>query len=99
MAERGRLGIGKGRARPLVAAGGMALCLGGCTAASPSLPLFGAYFPFWLFCATGGIIAALIIRAVFIRLGIDEAMPWRLLTYTCLAAMIGFIIALGFFGR
>ncbi|QIB36367.1 hypothetical protein G3A50_18970 [Ancylobacter pratisalsi] len=74
--------------------------LGGCTRhASPSLPLFGAYFPFWLFCAAAGVIGALAIRALFIPLGVDDALPWRLVVYTCLAAVIGFSLALLVYGR
>ncbi|MCS0501939.1 YtcA family lipoprotein [Ancylobacter mangrovi] len=74
--------------------------LGGCSPyASPSVPLFGAYFPFWLFCAAAGVIGALVLRAVFIRLGIDDVLPWRLIVYTCLAAAIGFSLALLVYGR
>ncbi|WP_454915937.1 YtcA family lipoprotein [Xanthobacter sediminis] len=66
---------------------------------SPSLPLFGAYFPSWLICAAAGVIGAVVMRGVFIRLGIDEVLPWRLLVYACLAALIGFVVALTVYGR
>lgn len=66
---------------------------------SPSVPLFGAYFPFWLFCAAAGVVGALVIRAIFIPLGVDDALPWRLVVYTCLAAAIGFGLALAVYGR
>ncbi|MCX5495719.1 YtcA family lipoprotein [Kaistia dalseonensis] len=77
-----------------------AVSLSGCTVpASPALPLFGAYFPSWLICASVGVIGAVIIRAVLIKLGIDEILTWRLLVYACLAAVIGFALALTVYGR
>lgn len=76
------------------------LGLGGCAArTSPSLPLFGAYFPSWLICATAGIIGAIVLRALFIRVGIDDLLPWRLIVYVSLAAAIGFGVALTVYGR
>ncbi|MDQ0438316.1 hypothetical protein QO014_002708 [Kaistia dalseonensis] len=41
----------------------------------------------------------MIIRAVLIKLGIDEILTWRLLVYACLAAVIGFALALTVYGR
>lgn len=77
-----------------------ALALASCdTPASPSLPLFGAFFPFWLVCTAFGVLGAVALRMVFIRLGIDEVMPWRLLVYTGLAAILGFTMALLVYGR
>lgn len=66
---------------------------------SPSLPLFGAYVPFWLLCAGIGVLGAVALRIVFIRVGLDDMLPWRLLVYTCLAAIIGFAVSLAVFGR
>ena len=66
---------------------------------SPSFPLFGAYFPAWLACATFGIVGALVVRVVFVRIGVDDVLPWRLLVYTCLGAGIAFALALLVYGR
>lgn len=66
---------------------------------SPSLPMFGAYFPFWLACMGAGVIGAVVLRVLFIRLGIDEVLPWRLLVYACCAATIGIVMALTVYGR
>ncbi len=66
---------------------------------SPSFPLFGAYFPAWLACAAFGIVGALVVRAVFIRIGLDDVLPWRLLVYTCLGAGLAFALALLVYGR
>ncbi len=74
--------------------------VGGCAQqSSPSLPLFGAYFPSWLLCAVVGIFGALAARVVFIRSGIDDALPWHLLVYVSLAAAIAFSLALLIYGR
>ena len=66
---------------------------------SPSLPLFGAYFPSWLICAGVGVIGAAAVRVAFIRLGVDEILPWRLLVYSCVATIIGLAVSLIVFGR
>ncbi len=80
--------------------GSTAVCLAGCSGqASPAVPLFGAYFPSWLICLVAGVVGAVAARSLFIRLGIDDVLPWRLLVYTCLAAAIGFVMALVLYGR
>lgn len=66
---------------------------------APSLPLFGAYFPAWLACAVAGILGAVVIRVIFIPIGIDDVLPWRLLVYVCLALAIAFAVSRFVFGR
>ena len=76
------------------------LILAGCgVPASPSLPLFGAYFPSWLICGGIGVLGALVGRAAFIRLGVDEGLPLRSLVYICLALLIAFAAAIAIYGR
>ncbi|MGE4372099.1 MAG: YtcA family lipoprotein [Xanthobacter sp.] len=77
-----------------------ALFLAGCAEAppSPSFFFFGAYFPSWMLCVAGGVIGALLVRAVFVYLGIDDQLPVRLLVYSCLAAIIGFASAFLIYG-
>lgn len=76
------------------------LPLAGCASAgAPSLPLFGAYFPAWLACAVAGILGAVLIRVIFIPIGIDDVLPWRLLVYVCLALAIAFAVSRFVFGR
>ncbi|MFK8252102.1 YtcA family lipoprotein [Ancylobacter terrae] len=76
------------------------LGLGGCTQnASPSQPLFGAYFPYWLVCAAVGILGGVFLKAIFVRVGLDELLPWRLAVYGALTALIGFAFALSVYGR
>lgn len=72
--------------RPATAIAG-ALTLAGCSAAGgpPSIPIFGSFFPAWIICAVGGIVVAVIIRALLIALRIDEHLPAPPLVYLCLA--------------
>lgn len=74
--------------------------LAGCVSAgAPAIPLFGAYFPSWLLCAMVGILGAVILRLLFVRAGIDDALPIRLPVYVCIAAGIGFAVSILGFGR
>ncbi|MBW5811670.1 hypothetical protein H0I68_20330 [Yersinia kristensenii] len=77
-----------------------AIALSGCSGAeAPSFSLVGSYFPSWMACAFIGIITAVIARVVFIRVGIDDVLPWRLLVYVCLALAVAFICSLLLFTR
>ncbi|MGH1595815.1 YtcA family lipoprotein [Yersinia proxima] len=76
------------------------IALSGCSGAeAPSFSLVGSYFPSWMACAFIGIITAVIARVLFIRVGIDEVLPWRLLVYVCLALAVAFICSLLLFTR
>ncbi|MCX5477990.1 YtcA family lipoprotein [Kaistia geumhonensis] len=79
----------------------MSLLLSGCTvsAGAPSIALFGAYFPSWLACALAGILGAVLVRLIFIPLGVDDMLPVRLPVYVAIAAAIGFLVSLLGFGR
>jgi hypothetical protein len=66
---------------------------------SPSVPFFGAYFPSWLICSFVGIVGAILIRVAFVRSGLDDALPGRLIVYACLASTIAFGLALFAYGR
>lgn len=68
-------------------------------AEAPSFSVVGSYFPYWMACAFIGIITAVIARVLFIRVGIDEVLPWRLLVYVCLALAVAFICSLLLFTR
>lgn len=84
----------------LAALFGVALLLGGCTSAgAPSIAMFGAYFPAWLACAFVGILGAVVVRLIFILLGLDDVLPIRLPVYVAVAAAIGFSVSLLGFGR
>jgi len=87
--------VSRARLAPLAA-----IVLSGCVATeAPSIPLFGAYFPAWLLCATIGILGAVVVRVLFVLIGLDDRLPLRLFVYVCLAAGISFATSLAFFGR
>lgn len=78
----------------------LANTLSGCVRAeAPSFSLMGSYFPSWLACAFIGVIAAVIARVVFIRVGIDDELPGRLFVYVCLALAVAFVCSLLLFAR
>lgn len=64
------------------------LAFGGCTSA-PTIPLFGAYFPGWLLCATVGVGGAIVIRTLSIISGFDTILAFRLFTYVAAGALVG----------
>lgn len=84
---------------PAAVLAGLSLLAGCAPLGAPALPFFGAYFPSWLACAIAGILAAVAVRLVFIRLGIDDALPMRLPVYVAIAATAGFLVSLLGFGR
>lgn len=95
MRDRGMLAF-----RLLAAVTPCTLALSGCARQSiPSYPLLGAYFPSWLISAAFGIIVTLALRAVFIRIGLDDLLPWRLAVYASIAAAIACLWALTVYGR
>lgn len=69
------------------------LALAGCAgeARTPSLPLFGSFFPTWILCAIAGVIVAVIVRGIFIRTGLDEHLPVPPLVYLSLAVSGGIV--------
>ncbi|QFR32579.1 YtcA family lipoprotein [Ancylobacter sp. TS-1] len=66
---------------------------------APTIALFGAYFPSWLASALAGILGAVLVRLVFVRAGIDDAIPVRLPVYVCIALGLGFLFSHLGFGR
>jgi hypothetical protein len=65
------------------------LALTGCSlGGAPSYSLFGAFFPAWLLCAAIGLTGSLALRSLVIALGIEDAVPLRLLVYTAFAASV-----------
>lgn len=74
--------------------------LSGCaTALPPYVVLFESYFPSWLVCAAAGCVAALVARVLLVRLAIDEYLPFPLLTYLAIAAIVMFLLSLLVFSR
>lgn len=65
----------------------LALLVAGCSASGgpPAVPIFGSFFPAWVICAVGGVLVAILLRALLIATRIDEHLPAPPLVYLCLA--------------
>lgn len=76
----------------------MVSSLVGCSSwvGAPSFTLVGSFVPYWIFCVTMALILTVIIRASFIKWGIDDAMPLRLVVYVCLMLTLTFLFSLLF---
>lgn len=48
---------------------------------SPTLNLFGSYFPSWMLCGAAGIVAAVVIRQLLAAMSLDKYVVAPLLTY------------------
>jgi len=72
--------------------------LTGCQSA-PSRDILGSYFPSWMLCALIGIFLAVIAHKVFVRTGIDEFIPKRLLVYPAMVFSLTFCAWLICFGN
>jgi len=66
---------------------------------SPTLDLFGSYFPAWMLCAVVGILTAVIIRQALVVSGIGEYVIAPLLTYAGLAVSATLLVWLVWFGH
>lgn len=85
------------RGAPLLLGLGLALTLlSGCSAV-PSIYIAGSYFPAWLLSAVIAIVLTVLIRVAFIRIGIDDVLPLRLLVYVCTMLALTFATLLLFF--
>ena len=76
-----------------------ALSLEGCALrGAPSYSLFGAFFPAWLLCAAIGALGSFGLRAVALAIGLDAAMPLKLVSYLAFGAVLALSIWLLLFG-
>ena len=66
--------------------------------AAPTFVVFGSFFPAWIVCALAGLVAALVMRVVFVRIGLDEHLPVRLLVYVGLTLLWAIGLWFAFFG-
>jgi hypothetical protein len=74
------------------------LLLGGCSV-SPSLAVFGAYFPDWLFCIAAAVVATTVVHLILNRghrLGLLNPLA---LSYPALTTVFALLAWLLFFSR
>lgn len=67
--------------------------------AAPTIAMFGSFFPSWLICLFSGVVATVILRTVFIIVGLDDILRWRVPTYMSMALGLTFLFSFFFFGR
>ncbi|MGU7775127.1 YtcA family lipoprotein [Burkholderia sp. MR1-5-21] len=72
--------------------------LGGC-ALAPSIPLFGAAFPDWLFCIVGGVAGTILVHLALSRRGASAALAPLAISYPALSALLAMAAWLIFFSR
>jgi hypothetical protein len=66
---------------------------------SPAQNILGSYFPAWMLCALIGLILTVMIYVIFVKIGIDEFIPAKLMIYLGLAISLTFIMWLLWFGN
>jgi YtcA family len=74
------------------------LAAAGCSH-SPTLNLFGSYFPAWMVCAALGVIAAVLIRQILRVAGVHEYVVAPALTYVGFAVAGALLLWLLWFSR
>jgi hypothetical protein len=76
------------------------LGLSGCSLrGAPSYSLFGAFFPAWLLCAAIGAVGSLGLRSFVIAVGLEDAVPFKLLVYVAFAVGLALWLWLSLFGE
>jgi YtcA family len=63
----------------------------------PQINIIGSFFPSWMLCVLIGIVAALLVRLLLVRTGIDPYVGPRALAYPSLAIFVTLILWVAFF--
>ena len=97
--RKGSSQVGRGGyATPILQLAAAALPVTACSTA-PAQDLVGSYFPAWMLCAAGGIVAAVIIRLILGALGINDYLVAPPLTYVAIAGSATLLIWLAWYGH
>ncbi len=48
---------------------------------APSTNVFGSYFPSWMLCALGAVAVTVLVRKIFVLVGLDRSLPAPFLVY------------------
>jgi hypothetical protein len=76
---------------PTCAGAAVFALLSGCSSA-PSRSILGSYFPSWMICVLVAIGLTIVVRAVLVKVGVDDALPAPVIVY--LAFTLAFTFAL-----
>ena len=63
----------------------------------PQINIIGSFFPSWMLCVLIGIVAALLIRRLLVRTGIDPYVGPRALVYPSAAIFVSLMLWVTFF--
>ena len=63
----------------------------------PQINIIGSFFPSWMLCLLIGIVAALVVRRLLVRTGIDLYVGPRALVYPSLAILVTLVLWVAFF--
>lgn len=69
-----------------------------CVRGAPSLVLFGAYFPLWLFCMVIGVVASMAASLVLARAGVLGRLPYPTIVCAALGVTAGLLVGVLCFG-
>ena len=64
---------------------------------SPSLDVFGSFFPIWVLCIIAALLLTLGVRFLLIRVKLDGELGPRVIIYPCMVALFACAIWLLFF--
>jgi len=74
----------------------VSLLLAGCER-TPSIDVFGSFFPVWMICIAGGIFLTLAVRQLLVVVSLDKELGSRALVYTSMAFLFACVIWLAGF--
>ena len=63
----------------------------------PQINLVGSFFPSWMLCVAIGIVAAVLARLLFLRVGVDPYLGPRALVYPSLALLVTLVLWVALF--
>jgi hypothetical protein len=63
----------------------------------PQINIIGSFFPSWMLCLLIGIVAALVVRRLLVRTGIDPYVGPRALVYPSLVILVTLVLWVAFF--
>jgi hypothetical protein len=82
---------GRTMPRSRVWVGAPLLMLTGCSSA-PSRSILGSYFPSWMICVLIGMCATILVRGIFVKVGIDTELPMPVVVYLAFTIAFSFAI-------
>jgi len=64
---------------------------------APVIVMFGSYFPSWIFYFVFAVVITILLRVLFIKIGFDDLIEYKLLFYISLMLILAFFSSLLFF--